>query len=149
MRGSETSENEKRNHQIPPLSVGQIVGELFAGMALGLVALAFVYVIGIIVFGSGGEYAVVGFLGMFFFVFPAVNGLSAVGVYLVGSRGEQTGSFLMTLFCGFVGGIVAVIASLQFLFNVEMILLSLPLLLIAPLVETIGFNMTRRYKSQT
>ena len=73
---------------------------------------------------------------------------SAVGVYLVGSSGRQTGSFSKTLVCGFVGGSIAVVTSRQFLFHVELVLLLIPLLAIAPIMATIGFNMTRRYKSQ-
>jgi pyruvate formate lyase activating enzyme len=36
---------------------------------------------------------------------------SAVGVYLVGSRGKQTGSFLLTLAGGLIGGLVTVFLS--------------------------------------
>ena len=65
MSESVNIENKKQNHQKPPLSVGRIACEILAGMALGLVALLVVYIAGIVLVGKG-EYAVFGFLSIFF-----------------------------------------------------------------------------------
>ena len=70
---------------------------------------------------------------------------SAIGVYLVGSRGKQTGSFLLTLVAGFLGGCVM----LPTLFVTGSVLGGACLALVfltAPVIATIGFNGTRRYK---
>ena len=49
----------------------------------------------------------IGLLTFFVIVFATLNGLgSAVGVYIVGTRGKQTGPFALTLVSGYVGGLV-------------------------------------------
>ena len=129
----------------PPLAVGRVAGEIGAGAALGFAALLIVYVVAIALVDEGC-YAVFGFLAIFLLAFPALNGLgSAVGVYLVGSRGEQTGSLPLTLAGGFLGGLVAGVCSYLWIMGVELVLLA-PLLLIAPVTATVAFNWTRRYK---
>lgn len=150
MRGSKISENEEQNLQVPPLSVGRIAGELFAGMALGFVAsLAAACVIGTTE-SRGGWYAFFGFLDTLGTVFPPLYIVgSVVGVYLVGRIGKQTGSFLITLGCGILGGLctVPVLRLAYFLpgnWLVRMLFLVFVLLL-APTAATIGFNSTRRY----
>ena len=142
-------ENKKQNRQKPPLSVGRIVGEILAGLALGLVALLVLYVTGIVLIGKGeqtgsiGQLAALGFVAIFITVFPPLYGYgSAVGVRLLGSRGNQTGSFLLTLAGGFVGGLVVVVILLM----EPGFLMLCSTLLIPPVLATCGFNLRRRYK---
>ncbi len=76
---------------------------------------------------------------------PLVLSLCAA-TYVCIEGGGQTGSFLLTLAGGFLGGLVAGICSFFFwLTGVETFLLA-PALLIAPVSATLGFNRTRRYK---
>jgi hypothetical protein len=146
-------ENKKQNRQKPPLSVGRIAGEILAGTALGLVALLVAYVTGIVLVGkvgpagSSGQLEAILFLIMFTIVFSPLYGFgSAVGVYLVGTRGKQTGSFLLTLAGGFVGALVVLLPSSSLFFSGKVIVHLVPLLHIPPGVATLGFNLIRRYK---
>ncbi len=145
-------ENKKQNHQKPPRSVGRIAGEILAGAAAGFaVAVPAAYVIGAGV--DKGSFAGFGALAKMILVLPPVYGLaSAVGVYLLGNRGKQTGSFLLTLGSGFVGGLVMIVVSFILPVGwrgeatVSAILLLSFVLLIPPIFATIGFNLRRRYK---
>ena len=86
-------ENKKQNTQKPPLNVGRIVGEILVGLILGIVSLLLVLFTG---FGLIGSNESVGFLFLilFFAGCPLLYGIGcALGVYLVGSIGKQTGSF--------------------------------------------------------
>jgi hypothetical protein len=150
-------ENKKQNHQKPPLSVVKIACEILAGAALCIVALLVVCGTCIVLFGKpktgghGSELAIAGVLTMFIFVFPPLYVLgSAVGVYLLGSRGKQTGSFLITLPGGFLGLLVMVILVLtsgdSSVGTGEKIVIWGLLSLIGPIFATIAFNLTRRYK---
>jgi hypothetical protein len=94
----------------------------------------------------------------FLFVFPAAYGLgSAVGVYLVGNTGKQTGSFLLTLYGGLGGGLI-----MSFVQVFSPFLLApffspgmeepsyssvLTILLIPSIAATWGFNFTRQLAS--
>jgi hypothetical protein len=153
-------DSEKQTHQKPPRSVGRIAGEILAGSALGLVALLVVYAVSWIVLvaailplASTGEWpetkwAGIGLLTMFVIVFAPLNGLgSAAGVYLVGARSKQTGSFSLTLVGSCVGGFVVAtfVAFSLFSKRPKIVLLAL-LLLIPPILATVCFNLTRRYK---
>jgi len=156
-------ENKKQNHQKPPLNLGRIAGEILAGAVAGLaVAYPVAYVIGIVLLGTDlsavpAVPAVLGFQVIFDLVFPPLYGLgSAVGVYLLGSRGKQTGSFLLTLAGGLVGGIVmlvmlplALFLSSDYIVGVEKIVgwaLVVLIPLIPPIIAAFGFNLRRRYK---
>ena len=104
-------------------------------------------------YGQEGCFGALVALGPLFLVVPPVYGLgSAVGVYLVGSRGKQTGSFLLTLTCGFSGGLImqAMLPLANYLSDVLIVILFWLLwplvLLIPPILATLGFNLTRRYK---
>jgi hypothetical protein len=88
-----------------------------------------------------------------FLAFPMLYGTaSSVGVYLVGSRGNETGSFLATLGGGLLG--LSVMALLYFyigaaesmMLEIEKIVLWPLVFLAAPIMATLGFNLTRRYK---
>ena len=154
-------ENKEPAPQKPPLSVVRIAGEVLAGTAVGVAAgwpavLGFGICVAPLVrdrdcFGGGGLVAAA---AAFLFVFPAAYGLgSAVGVYLVGNIGQQTGSFLPTLGFGFLGGCVALFIMFRFvlwigidLTGVEKIVLGAFVLFTAPVLATLGFNRTRRDK---
>lgn len=145
-------ENKKQKRPKPPRNLGRIACEIIAGAALGLVALLVVYVIGIVVVDKGC-FAVFGFLAMFVIIFPPLNGLgNAVGVYFVGSRGNETGSLLATLGFGFLGGLIMALLIFyinvagDIMFGIEKIIIWGFVLLIGPIVATLGFNLTRRYK---
>lgn len=144
----------------PPLSVGRIAGEMFAGMGVGFAAglpAAFGFLLwrGPILAARACFGGIGALVESFFFVFPMVYGLaSGVGVYLVGKRGRQTGSFLWTLGCGFAGvlvimGMRGVIHSFYWSYWFPSVpgWASVPLALpMPPLVATCVFNLTRRYK---
>jgi hypothetical protein len=159
MSESVNIENKKQNRQKPPLSVGRIVCEILAGAVAGFaVAFPLTYVTGIVLAGIDEKTGPV-FIGLFFIVFPPLYGLaSAVGVYLVGSRGNQTGSFLPALGCGFLGGFFMKVMLPQvghlsgvLIVGVEKIVLwtiCVLVLLIPPIVTTFVFNLTRRHKEQ-
>lgn len=94
--------NKKQSLQKPPLTPVRIIGEILAGTAMGIaVAVPAVYVIG--ASSPKGCFAGLVTLGFMFIVIPPLYGIvRAVGVYLVGSIGKQTGSLLLTLGCGFL-----------------------------------------------
>ncbi len=163
MSESVTAENKEQNRQKPSLNLGRIACEILAGAVAGLaVALPVAYVIGIVLVGKGEPF----FQVIFNMVFPLLYGLgSAVGVYLVGSRGKQTGSFLRTLAGGLVGGLVMLVMlplalflssdyiveveSSDYIVGVEKIVgwaLVVLISLIPPIFATISFNLRRRYK---
>ncbi len=144
------AENKEQGRQKPPLSVGRITGEILAGMASGLaVALPVGYGIGSTeklesCFGPINRWVI------FLAVFPPLYGLAtAVGVYLVGNMGKQTGSFLAAFGWGFLSA---------YLYPFAMIFLAITttgivqlagyvlILMIPPIVATLFFNLTRRYK---
>jgi hypothetical protein len=150
-------ENKKQNRKKPPLSAGRIVCEILAGTAFCIVALLVVCGICIVLFGKpqteghGSELAIVGVMTMFITIFPALYVLGgAVGVYLVGSRGKQTGSFLLTLPGGFLGLFVMIILAFaggdSSVGSREKIVIWGLLSLIGPTFAAIGFNLTRKYK---
>jgi len=145
----------KQAIQKPPISRLRIIGEILAGEGVGIaVALPIRYVFGTTdAFQS--EFSGFAELSLFICVLlPVYVLVSAVGVYLVGSIGKQTGSFLATLGFGFLGGIVLFINSfLVFTNTFQIVVESIGLwkylvlvLLIPPIIATIGFNRTRRYK---
>mgnify|MGYP001570995770 CR=1 FL=1 len=150
-------ENEKQARQKPPLSVGRIAGEMFAGMGVGFAA-GLLGGFGFLMMvhpGRGFDEGILALAASIFFAFPTVYGVaSAVGVYLVGKRGKQTGSFLWTLGCGFAGVLVIMgmrnVHSVDWLYWVPSVPDSafglLVLLILPPLMATCAFNSTRRYK---
>ena len=156
-------EIEKKIHQKPPLSVGRIVGEILVGTIMGFtiavpVAYAVAYVMLYVIYGAPPEDKNLGLAGFLVFGAMAFSFLilygptTVIGVYLVGSRGNQTGSFLVT-----AGGLFLAVPVIVLLFIykdmaeyktlgiVETILWVLVFL--APAISaTICFNLTRRYK---
>ena len=98
-------EDKKQRLQKPPRSVVRIACEILAGAATGFaVAVPVIYltvcVIVRTIWGEERNLGVGGFFVMAFIcmAFPMLYGPgSAVGVYLVGSRGKQTGLWLPAL----------------------------------------------------
>jgi len=156
-----TGENKRENRQKPPLSVGRIAGEICAGVVAGLaVALPISYVFGELFFGTNfGRISNLGSRAMLVLTFFPLHGLtSAVGVYLVGSIGQQTGSFLWTIVTGFLGGLVmlgalvmlVMLPSLDEYFGLVMAeeeIVRVVLLLVLPGMTMLAFNLTRGYKT--
>ena len=142
-------EIKKQNRQKPPLSVARIAGEILAGWALGLVSLLLVLHIGDWLIGPNEPLAFL-FLILFFACCPLLYGIGcALGVYLIGSIGKQTGSFSVSLVGGFLLGFIVVLPSLS-LFGSRKVTVdlvpSLLLFLLPPIAATICFNLNLRYK---
>ena len=150
-------ENEKQAQQKPPRNLVRIACEILTGAAT---AAAFAYLsLYVVGYGAksagwgGGQMdglAIVGIIGL---VVPPVYVLGcAVGVYFVGSRGNQTGSLLATLGGGLLGLFVMVLlyfyigAAEDMMIGIEKIVLWPLVFLAAPIMATLGFNLTRRYK---
>ena len=150
-------ENKKKAQQKPPRSLGRIVCEILAGAATGA-ALAYssLYVVG---YGAksagwgGSQMDGLAVLAILFYVVPPVYLVGcAVGVYLVGRIGDQTGSLLATLGAGILGAPVMgllyfyVKAAEDMMLSIEKIVIWPLVFLAAPAMATLGFNLTRRYK---
>ena len=150
-------ENEKQNRQKPPRNLGRIACEILAGAATAS-ALAFssVYVVGYGAVIAGWRESCMGglaALAIIFYVFPTLYVLGgAVGVYFVGRRGDETGSFLATLGGSLLGLFVMALlyfylgAAGDMMLGIEKIVLWPLVFLAAPIMATLGFNLTRRYK---
>jgi len=141
--------NIKQSRQKPPLSNSRIAGEIIAGLVIGisvalLVSCVMVYGVSGEFFGAltnwsrkGSEFdglvfLAVGFLALIPFLIVYVPA-AAIGVYLVSDRGEQTGSLLATVGASLLGLVFIIVLP--------------PLVIITvPIMATIGFNLTRRYK---
>jgi hypothetical protein len=125
----------------PPLNVGRVIAEILVGSILG-------GVIGTL-FPGGLTLLWLNFLSGF------VGG--SAGIYFVGTRGNQTGSFLATWIGGILGILGAVTVSTVVGFASRILLRSalqrslesvvIIIVFLPVLGATIGFNMTRRYKS--
>ncbi|MBC8217579.1 MAG: hypothetical protein H8E73_03870 [Planctomycetes bacterium] len=147
---------EKKKRQKPPLTRRRIAAEILGGVAVGFAAgLLGGFVFLMMPYDRGCFNGVLALAAAIVSVFPMVYGVaSGVGVYLVGKRGEQTGSFLWTLGCGFAGWFVIIgMRRLVHSFYWSYWLPSIPdwafvplVLLTPPLLATIAFNLTRRYK---
>ena len=138
----ETIDIENRKHK-PPLSVIRIIGEILTGLTFGTVSLLLVLHIGFWLIGPN-EIGLL-FLVIFIACSPLLFGIGcAAGVYLIGSIGQQTGSFSISLIGGFVVGLVVLLPSISL--RVIGNLVPLLVLIIPPIPATICFNLSRRYK---
>lgn len=131
---------KKQNWDKPPLRGGRIAGEILAGGALGF-ALGFGGgLLGAVIVGGdeieewGWGLIIGGSLG-------ASIG-SALGVYVVGSIGNETGSIGAT----FLGSVLGVGLGWASLLGGEESTLTYMSFAIPPILACVGFNMTRRYK---
>lgn len=162
MDKSINTENKNQSRQKPPLSLGRIVGEIFVGMATGFIValpVAFISSIGAIIASDekvscfGPALTLATSVCVLVIVLLMLYGPAcAIGVYLVGRTGKQTGSFLQALGGGFVAGpvILVMLYLTCHLSEAMMVMLFCLLLLLAlfisPILATLGFNLTRRYK---
>ena len=128
-------ENKAQKRKKPPLRYKRIPGEILAG---GLGGFAGGFAGGCI---GGGVGVLIGYpLG------------STSGVYAAGSRDNETGSYLATFigsiagfFGGFFGG--GLVGGYMEMGQGAMLTAAWGALVGAPICATIGFNLTRRYKS--
>jgi len=159
MDESMNTANKKQSLQKPPLSVARIAGEILAGLVIGVaVALLVSCIMVYSVTGEfywpkeGNEFGALVFLTVGFLAsipFLMVYGpATAIGVYLVGNIGKQTGSFLLALGGGLFGGIVMALLFWKGLIPITEKVVWGFMLIIVPIVVTLGFNLTRRYKVQ-
>ena len=155
-------ENKKQNRQKPPLSLPRIACEILAGTATGfIVALPVAYVSGVGVFFAFNEEKscfgpVLTMLTIVFVLLILYGPACAIGVYLLGTRGRQTGLFLATLGFGLIGGFAMLFMLIPVTFlsaalivgaeNIVRWMLWILVSLIPPIMATLGFNLTRRYK---
>jgi len=132
----------------PPLSEVRIAGELLAGGVGGILGGVGGCLISIIGAEEDSEYSG---LHTAFYLAPTGYTLgNAIGVYLVGNIGNETGSFLATLGGSILGlgvGIVVCVLSDDFFSDQEPAAFS-TLVASPSICATIGFNLTRRYNSQ-
>lgn len=159
MPESLATEKKEQSGQKPPRSVGRIAGEVLSGTAT---AAALVY-LSLYVVGYGANSAGLGngcmdglmILGIMAYAVPPFYVLGcAIGIHFVGSRGNQTGSFMATLGGVFLG--LPVMALLYFYMHVaEDMMLGIekmilwPLIFLAPaIMATLCFNLTRRYRNE-
>lgn len=155
--------NKKQSRQKPPLSSVRIVGEILAGMVIGvavavLVSCPILYVLLCDFFGAPADWSKEGEFGALLFFALVIFALrpflmvygpaTAIGVYLVGNKGEQTGSFLLTLGGGLFCGIVMTLLFWKGLLPITEKAVWGFMLIIVPIVATLGFNLTRKYKVQ-
>jgi hypothetical protein len=115
----------------PPLQGDRLIGQLAAGAAGGILC-------GYLGSTVGGMGIVIGY-----------NVGTALGVYTIGSIGDQTGSFSWTLFgstIGFFGGLFIQLYTIGHLEDTGFPYIWGIASIASP---TIAFNITRRYKSDT
>lgn len=120
---------------MPPLNAWRISGELLAGTGLGLSA---GYLIGLIGIAGGKGFNNSIERGVWGLALGHTVG-SAVGVYLIGTLGDETGSFAQTLLGSSLG------MGTAFLVNKFVVENGVLFLALAPIGATLAFNLSRRY----
>ena len=137
-RGNLLADVEEKGEEIEnsPISPGLLGGGCLGGAAVGLVGL----IVGVGIGAEEGCYElgcgmpeglIVGAIG-------CMLG-TAIGVYIVGSWGNETGSFLATLGGSIIGGVVWIAIGRE-----VSAVMTIPASTIGAII---GFNLTRRYKS--
>ncbi len=128
-------ETADENDDTPPLNAWRVTGELATGAALGLTTGYIVALIGV----AGGK-------GLSDSIERGYWGLalghtlgSATGVYLIGTLGDETGSFAKTLLGSSLG------MGTAFLVNAFVVESGPLFLALAPIGATLAFNLSRRY----
>ena len=132
----------------PPVSNGKLIGEILAGVAGASVVSFFSWEF---LNSAYAQNCMGGFGIMACFMFVICPGIlplvSAITVYLIGSAGGKTGSFLLTVVLSILGGIVAIpigFRSLALFQSPAAFVVSVSLT--PALGATLGFNLSRRYK---
>jgi hypothetical protein len=134
----------------PRLDGLRITGELFAGSATGFVGLLVAGWTGFAINQEldpcGGSFCNVG--GGIIGAEIGLVTAAPIGVYLVGSAGDQTGSFAATMLGSFAGGAAGTAIVLTGMATRQDVVIGLGagVAIAAPLIgSVIGFNFTRRY----
>ena len=147
-------EEYKRQGEKPPLNVGRIIGEILAGVAAGLASVAPILVF--TYFQRFGEMRMGWsfYLPLLALVMPSGAFPSAIGVWLVGNIGIERGGFWSTVSGSLLGGpvVVYIAVSITLICGLELSVIGYTGILgflTASVGATIGFNLTRRYKSPT
>lgn len=128
----------------PPLSGGRVLGEFLLGGVTGAVGVVGGAYIGYGLEtsgGCGGEWCGIG--GMIVGGFVGYTLAAPIGVYAVGSSGDQTGSFGWTYGGSLIGGGVGILLAASGSEGGAVLGLASPLI-----GAMIGFNATRRYKER-
>jgi len=130
----------------PPLNTVKIAGELLAGCVLGGAAGIGGAYLGASILDTGGWFGSLAGAGLGVLVAYPLG--CALGVYLVGNLGNETGSFGSALF-GAYGGMLVVIGGslLSSLSPTVASVTSVAFLVTPPLFATLAFNKSRRYKN--
>jgi len=126
----------------PPLSAGRIAGEILVGGIGGTAGV-------LVPISWGHSKSTNDEFGCYFFMSGCIVSItyplaSAIGVYLVGNIGDESGSFFATLAGSFLGGLVGMITWAWSLEHEDWQTV-IPGFFAAPLGATIGFNLTRKY----
>ncbi|UCD50226.1 MAG: hypothetical protein JSW27_22190 [Phycisphaerales bacterium] len=157
------AEHEEKGRRKPPRSLTRIAGEVLVGTVTAT-ALAF---LSALVVGYGAESAFPGLGescmgGLLVFAVLAMMIIAAlpvyivgcaIGVYLVGRIGSQTGSFLAAFGGVFLGAPVIALLYLyidmagDMMLGIVRIALWALVLLTPAIMSTLCFNLTRRYKT--
>ena len=131
----------------PPLNTVKVAGELLAGCVLGAAAGMGGAYLGASILDTGGWFGSLAGAGLGMMAAYPLG--CALGVYLVGNLGNETGSFGSALL-GAYGGMVVWGGSaiaLNKLSPTSSTVASLAFLVIPPLFATLAFNKSRRYKN--
>lgn len=137
--------------QKSPLNLITVTCELLAGLIGAIIGVA--PILSLLYqearYGELGEFAGLGLFALVW-TYPFGGLITAVGVYLAGSAGNQTGSFWATL-AGTAFGVAAVFAVAVGAVAGDCSIAGsamFAIALTAPVLgATIGFNLTRRYRS--
>jgi hypothetical protein len=126
-------EEEQKN--TPPLDPLRITGEIVGGVAGGAAGA-----------GVAGLLFKKADISAIFFVAMAYIGGCTWGVYAIGNIGEETGSLVTTEYCSGLGFFLGLgIIGIRGGSNVSLV----PLFAGPPILATIGFNLTRKYKNDS
>lgn len=155
------SDVESKKRDKPPLNFEKVSGEIAAGVAGDFCSLLLGMLSGQLVCALYGTLAGIeeptdrqsaiadGVEGVVAIAFLELGG--AISVYLVGSKGDETGSFKATLACGVLGtlgfGVLGTALKLAGLDISWGDLSAITFLAGSPVGATIGFNLTRKYES--
>ena len=145
------TENQRRKGLKPHLSLMTITCELLAGLIGAIIGVA--PILSLLYqearHGELGEFAGLELFALVW-TYPFGGFITAIGVYLAGSAGNQTGSFWAAL-AGTALGVAAVFAVAVGAIAGDCSIVGGAMFAIglaAPVLgATIGFNLTRRYKS--
>jgi MFS family permease len=146
-RSKLSADSNKTKYKKPPLNIRKIAGELLAGIAGGII----IGSISAFLFNIYYHEELWTRLRTALMYPPIAVGYllgSAIGVYLVGNIGKETGSFKYTLGGSLLIGlwVFGIIISLSTGIDLSTLIGSIASLLVFVSVPIVIFNLTRRYK---